>query len=239
MPSRHAADIRQVAQKTGRSLDEWCELLEANGVGDRREAVNMLRDSYAVSHAFALAIADKCLRRERRRVGRRRLRRRRGGRSLVVMEQAARQHRHQRRIVAEDGRRYAFADHNCFACGRENPIGMGLHIELGEGTARTAWTAGDDFVGWSDKAHGGIIATLLDEVMAWAPRASTRGWSPPRCRFDFDPRPSRRGMTATGRVVEQRRRIYQVSGEVLGADGRLIAEGPVATWVPGRGRRPT
>ena len=31
-------------------------------MGDRREAVNMLRDSYAVSHAFALAIADKCLR---------------------------------------------------------------------------------------------------------------------------------------------------------------------------------
>jgi hypothetical protein len=62
MPSRHVADIRQVAQKTGRSLDEWCELLEANGVGDRREAVNMLRDSYAVSHAFALAISNHCLR---------------------------------------------------------------------------------------------------------------------------------------------------------------------------------
>ena len=62
MPSRHAADIRQVSQKTGRSLDEWCALLEANGVGDRREAVNMLRDSYAVSHAFALAIAENCLR---------------------------------------------------------------------------------------------------------------------------------------------------------------------------------
>jgi Domain of unknown function (DUF4287) len=64
MPSRHSADIRQVASKTGRSLDEWCELLEANGVGDRREAVNFLRDGYAVSHAFALAIADQCLRRQ-------------------------------------------------------------------------------------------------------------------------------------------------------------------------------
>jgi hypothetical protein len=63
MPSRHAADLRQVAQKTGRTLDEWCELLEANGVGERRDAVNMLRDSYAVSHAYALAIADHCLRR--------------------------------------------------------------------------------------------------------------------------------------------------------------------------------
>jgi hypothetical protein len=59
MPSRHVADIRQVASKTGRSLDEWCELLEANGVGERREAVNFLRDGYAVSHAFALAIADQ------------------------------------------------------------------------------------------------------------------------------------------------------------------------------------
>ncbi|HEY7332723.1 MAG TPA: DUF4287 domain-containing protein [Candidatus Limnocylindria bacterium] len=64
MPSRHSADIRQVSAKTGRSLDEWCELLEANGVGDRRDAVNFLRDGYAVSHAFALAIADQCLRRQ-------------------------------------------------------------------------------------------------------------------------------------------------------------------------------
>jgi hypothetical protein len=63
MPSRHAADIRQVPQKTGRTLDEWAELLEANGIGDRREAVNFLRDYHAVSHAFALAIANHCLRR--------------------------------------------------------------------------------------------------------------------------------------------------------------------------------
>jgi hypothetical protein len=63
MPSRHSGDIRQVASKTGRSIDEWCELLEANGVGERREAVNFLRDGYAVSHAFALTIADHCLRR--------------------------------------------------------------------------------------------------------------------------------------------------------------------------------
>ena len=63
MPSRHNADVRQVQTKTGRSLEEWCSLLEANGVGERREAVNFLRDGYAVPHAFALAIAESCLRR--------------------------------------------------------------------------------------------------------------------------------------------------------------------------------
>ena len=62
MPSRHIADLRQVASKTGRSIEEWCELLEANGVAERRDAVNFLRDGYAVSHAFALAIATHCLR---------------------------------------------------------------------------------------------------------------------------------------------------------------------------------
>jgi hypothetical protein len=45
-------------------------------------------------------------------------------------------------------KRYAFADHNCFACGGTNPIGMRLQIELGDGEARTEWTPTEDFAGW-------------------------------------------------------------------------------------------
>jgi uncharacterized protein (TIGR00369 family) len=129
-------------------------------------------------------------------------------------------------IVDDSGRRYAFADHNCFACGRDNPIGMRLHIELGDGMASTEWIAGDDFVGWSDKLHGGIIATLLDEVMAWAP-SSFDSWAVTAemsVRYRSPALPGER-LVARGRVVERRRRIYSVSGEVRGADGRLIAEG--------------
>ena len=131
-----------------------------------------------------------------------------------------------REIVTADGRRYAFADHNCFACGADNPIGMRLHIELGEGTARTAWTVGDDYVGWSDKAHGGIIATLLDEVMAWAP-SSFDSWAVTAemsVRYRSPASPGEE-LTAEGRVTERRRRIYEVRGEVRGGDGRLVAEG--------------
>jgi uncharacterized protein (TIGR00369 family) len=129
-------------------------------------------------------------------------------------------------LVAGDGRRYAFADHNCFACGRDNPIGMRLQIELGEGEARSVWTPGHDFVGWSDKVHGGIIATLLDEVMAWAP-ASFDAWAVTAemgVRYRSPANPGER-LEAVGRVTERRRRIYDVTGEVRGADGRLVAEG--------------
>jgi uncharacterized protein (TIGR00369 family) len=131
-----------------------------------------------------------------------------------------------REIVAADGRRYAFADHNCFACGGENPIGLGLHIELGEGTARTRWTAGENHVGWSDKLHGGIVATLLDEVMAWAP-SSFDSWAVTAemtVRYRSPATPGEE-LVAEGRVVERRRRIYVVHGEVRAADGRLVAEG--------------
>ena len=129
-------------------------------------------------------------------------------------------------VTDASGRRYAFADHHCFACGRDNPIGMRLRIELGEGTARSEWVAGDDFVGWSDKLHGGIIATLLDEVMAWAP-SSFDSWAVTAemtVRYRSPAAPGER-LEAEGRVVERRRRIYEVRGEIRGADGRLVAEG--------------
>jgi uncharacterized protein (TIGR00369 family) len=130
-----------------------------------------------------------------------------------------------RSIIAADGRRYAFADHNCFACGDTNPIGMRLHIELGEGEATTTWTPGSDFVGWEDKVHGGLLATLLDEVMAWAP-SSYDSWAVTaemQIRYRSPANPGET-LTARGWVDQRRRRIYHVRGEVRGADGRMVAE---------------
>ena len=58
--------------------------------------------------------------------------------------------------------------HHCFACGTANPIGLNLKFySLGDVVC-------SDIIlekvheGWQDLAHGGIISTLLDEVMSWA-----------------------------------------------------------------------
>ncbi len=130
-----------------------------------------------------------------------------------------------RSIIGPDSRRYAFADHHCFACGGTNPIGMHLAIELSEGAASTTWTAGRDFVGWEEKVHGGILATLLDEVMAWSP-SSHDSWAVTaemRIRYRSPANPGET-LHARGWVTSRRRRIYEVSGEVRGEDGRLVAE---------------
>jgi uncharacterized protein (TIGR00369 family) len=130
-----------------------------------------------------------------------------------------------RLIEARDGRRYAFADHNCFACGGANPIGMHLSIELGEGTATSTWVPGPNFEGWEEKVHGGVLATLLDEVMAWAP-SSFDSWAVTAeisIRYRSPAEPGQ-PLTARGWVTERRRRIYQVRGEIRDGEGRLIAE---------------
>ena len=57
--------------------------------------------------------------------------------------------------------------HECFACGTANPIGLNLQFyRLGDNIC-TEIDLGKYYVGWSNISHGGIISTILDEVMSW------------------------------------------------------------------------
>ncbi len=56
----------------------------------------------------------------------------------------------------------------CFACGTANPIGLNLEFYVSHDKINTEITLSRYHAGWSDIAHGGIISTILDEVMSWA-----------------------------------------------------------------------
>ena len=56
----------------------------------------------------------------------------------------------------------------CFGCGLANPIGLNLNGFSRNGDeVRVGFTPQRDHAGFNDVVHGGIIATALDEVMAW------------------------------------------------------------------------
>jgi acyl-coenzyme A thioesterase PaaI-like protein len=58
--------------------------------------------------------------------------------------------------------------YNCFACGTANPIGLNLQFyRLGNAICSDIML-GKNHEGWENMAHGGIISTLIDEVMSWA-----------------------------------------------------------------------
>ena len=58
-------------------------------------------------------------------------------------------------------------DRMCFCCGERNPIGLKLSFTTTpEGRLRTLWRPKQEHVGFKNLIHGGLVATVLDEVMA-------------------------------------------------------------------------
>jgi acyl-coenzyme A thioesterase PaaI-like protein len=57
--------------------------------------------------------------------------------------------------------------YNCFACGTANPIGLHLEFFRSGNSVCSEITIGKNHAGWENISHGGIISTLLDEVMSW------------------------------------------------------------------------
>jgi uncharacterized protein (TIGR00369 family) len=55
----------------------------------------------------------------------------------------------------------------CFGCGPQNPFGLKLKFEETDNEVLTRWDPVEYFQGYFNVLHGGIIATLLDEVAAW------------------------------------------------------------------------
>lgn len=125
------------------------------------------------------------------------------------------------------------APHNCFACGSLNAHGLQLALHADGERCWTELALDRRFEGWDGIAHGGIICTLLDEVMAWALIDHDTWGVTARMTVEFR-RPVEVGIPirAEGRVVEARRRVFRTAGVILDpatglelarADGTYVA----------------
>jgi uncharacterized protein (TIGR00369 family) len=62
----------------------------------------------------------------------------------------------------------------CFGCGAENDASLGMRIDIDGDRVRSTITLDEHYVGAPGLVHGGILTTLLDEVMGAVPLPSTR-----------------------------------------------------------------
>jgi uncharacterized protein (TIGR00369 family) len=120
-------------------------------------------------------------------------------------------------IIIDDG--------NCFACGEDNPIGLKLkfRIDRTTETAVSETVIAGHFNGWKGVVHGGIITTLLDEIMVYA--CTSTGWSTVTGTIEVKfhrPVPTGKKLTITGKVLENRGRSILASGTVE-LQGKLLA----------------
>jgi uncharacterized protein (TIGR00369 family) len=120
--------------------------------------------------------------------------------------------------------RFVVDPHHCFVCGELNQRGLQAEIYATAGRAWTELTLGPDFVGWADKAHGGILATLLDEIMGWALFEHDCWGVTAELTVRFlRPVDTSQRLRIEGEVVEATRRLYQTRGRIIGPDGAIMA----------------
>lgn len=115
---------------------------------------------------------------------------------------------------------------NCFVCGTDNPIGLKLDLFAGPEVVETRFQFRRDCCGFRDTVHGGLIATVLDEIMVWAVGNATKQFgycAEMTVRFL---RPTAAGipLVASGRLTENRRgRLFLAEGEIRDTTGTVLA----------------
>lgn len=116
--------------------------------------------------------------------------------------------------------------HRCFGCGPAHPRGLRVRcFRTDEGVASPI-VISREYEGPPGAAHGGIVATYLDEVLAGAvARASGRSPVTGELTVRYvEPVPTETPILGLGRVVEDHGRYLDVEGrlEELGS-GQLLA----------------
>lgn len=119
---------------------------------------------------------------------------------------------------------------NCFVCGLSNPVGLRMKFfAVDENTIESRYIVKEQYQGWPGITHGGIVAAMLDEVMARL--------------FDFDEKQNRFLVTAklevkyrkpvpideeiivVGKKLENNGKVARATAKIMNTKNELLAEG--------------
>lgn len=115
----------------------------------------------------------------------------------------------------------------CFACGKDNPIGLQLRFEPGEHSrvVQARFIPLDLHQGYPGIMHGGLVTTLLDEAMAKVIhfRGITAVTATLEVKFR-SPVPIGSSLRIMGELVDEKARRCAVKARIEGEEGTILAE---------------
>lgn len=115
----------------------------------------------------------------------------------------------------------------CFVCGIDNPAGLGLTLTSDGRIVEVPVRFRAEHCGFSGVVHGGLLSTVLDEVMAWVIGVNTRSFAfaaELNIRFVRPVSPGLEMKVRAELTDDRRGRIFLTRGEVVGPDGVVHAE---------------
>ena len=112
-------------------------------------------------------------------------------------------------------RRRQDANH-CFVCGPANPQGLQIEFRMDGDVCRATFTPGEHHVGYDRMAHGGLLYSALDDVMAnWHFLQGTRAHTA-KCEIRY------RQPVTVGSEIRLEGRLLKTKGRVAIMEGKAI-----------------
>jgi acyl-coenzyme A thioesterase PaaI-like protein len=111
-------------------------------------------------------------------------------------------------------------------CGPDNPLGLRLAFHLDGNSCRAEFVPGPFHGGYDDLTHGGILYSVLDDVMAnWLFLQGERAHTA-RCEIRYrEPLALGEKILLEGRLVKRKGRLAMMKATATrAADGVLVAE---------------
>jgi acyl-coenzyme A thioesterase PaaI-like protein len=121
---------------------------------------------------------------------------------------------------------------NCFVCGADNPSGMRIRFQVVDEKCIGEYTPPAHFCGFDGVTHGGILFSLLDDVMAnWLFLRGERAYTG-KCEIRY------RETATTGQLllleselIFRKGRVAKLTGKILHHDDRRVIAEATGTFM--------
>ena len=116
----------------------------------------------------------------------------------------------------------------CFVCGRSNPVGLYMKFyDDGETQVMSEFTVPAHYQGYPGVVHGGVLAAMLDEVVARVSMIGDHHHFMMSVRLQVlyrHPVPTETPLRIVGRILRLRGRLGKAEGQIILPDGTVACE---------------
>lgn len=120
--------------------------------------------------------------------------------------------------------------YNCFGCSPDNQLGLRMEFYEEGDFVVSEWSPSDHLAGYKKVLHGGIQATLLDEIASWCVqiKLKTAGVTANlNLRYKKTVYVDQGNLILKARIDKIERRIAYVATELYNADNELCCGGEI------------
>jgi len=129
-----------------------------------------------------------------------------------------------------------FDNKHCFVCGPQNPRGLKFKFDYNQDSDEVTAdiTFAEHFQGWAGVVHGGMVSTVLDEIMVKTTEAKGLICVTAEIFVKFkNPARINTRYSCSGKITDIKRKLVYTESKMINSEKKLIAKASAKFFIVG------